>query len=132
MFFERLVSIIEKYGYHCAHDNSKVISLLISDKNTEWVNTLREKYKKIIINPELQSINSCITIINYENLKYSDQILAFINKYVKGQITLILIVPLKFDFHYFAKNIETNEVDIINYNTNGKKDENYFIVIKNN
>lgn len=52
-----------------------------------------------------------------------------INNYLDKGITVILLVPNKFNFDYLVKNSKANSIDAISWREHNIKSKNYIIVI---
>jgi len=108
----KLKQLITKYDY--LNKGTYVIT-----QNKELFNGLDIKFKS-----ETDDFDgSQIIISDHTNFD-------FINEYINKKKTIILIVPLKYNFNALIKNVKSNSIDAINWkNQDGTKYKDYIIVI---
>jgi len=131
MLFDKITKLVDKYS--CACDNN--IDLITDDKENDTVKKLLNQYKNCKIKSEIDDFDqACIIIFYYVNSGlYNEKTIKFINEYVNIKKTLILIVPLNFDFNFVVLNSTANSIDAINWrDKNGHKYKDYIIVINKN
>jgi len=128
MLFDNLIKVIDKYNYECADE----IDILTDNQSDDIIKKLLEKCKFCKIKSEVDDLDqACIILFIYENPESHDEkTIRFINEYISTKKTIMLIVPLKFDFNYIVKNSNANSIDAISWkDKNGNKFEKYIIVI---
>ena len=128
MLFDKLIKVIDKYNYECANE----IDILTDNQSDDIIKKLLEKCKFCKIKSEIDDLDqACIILFIYENPEvHNEKTIKFINEYINSKKTIILIVPLKFDFNYIVKNSDANSIDAISWkDKNGNKYERYIIVI---
>lgn len=128
MLFDKLIKVIDKYNYECANE----IDILTDNQSDDIIKKLLAKCKICKIKSEIDDLDqACIILFIYENPEvHNEKTIKFINEYINTKKTIILIVPLKFDFNYIVKNSNANSIDAISWkDKNGNKFEKYIIVI---
>jgi len=128
MLFDKLIKVIDKYNYECANE----IDILTDNQSDDIIKKLLAKCKFCKIKSEIDDLDqACIIIFIYENPEvHNEKTIKFINEYINTKKTIILIVPLKFDFNYIVKHSNANSIDAISWkDKNGNKFEKYIIVI---
>ena len=132
MLFDKLTKLIDKYSCEC--DNN--LDLVTDDRSNDTIKKLLKKYSNCKIKSEIDDFDqSCIILFFYTNPElYNEKTIKFINEYVSIKKTLMLIVPLNFDFNFIVKNSSTaNSIDAINWrDKNGNKYKDYIIIINKN
>lgn len=121
MLLNKLVPIINKYGYNC----NKKISIITDDQKNEFIVNL----PKIFENTEIGDSNdSCFILFWFKNaIRYNENLVESINKHLNNDKILLLIVPLDFDFNHLIKNTIANGIDAISWH--GKNQIKYYFII---
>lgn len=126
MILDKLVLILNKYGYNC---NGK-IGIFTNDEKNEFIIDLLKKYRTAEIVSEISDLHeNCIILFWFKNnIEYNEQLIKFINNNLNNNKILILIVPFNFNFNHLVKNIIANDIDSISWHGENKM-KCYFIVL---
>jgi len=131
--YNKLNRLVKQYCYNVVNINIKILT---DEKDSEIINYILKNYKNASISKLVDEYETADIIIIYYNGKvkqYNDKIVKLINEYIERKKVFMLIVTLEFDFDYIVKNVNANSIDAISWHDdNGKKNNEYIIVIKKN
>lgn len=119
--FHKLDKILTKYTY-----NYKKNVNILTDNNHIIIDDIKKSYEVTLNNPN----SDHIIIMIYGNKKYTDQQIKGINKELKKDKIIILLVHLKFEFDHLVKSVIANNIDVTSFRENGEKCEYYFILLR--